>query len=109
MEGFYLKIFFRVVQGSTITFLYSLKHHPGEFNDDIAETGTIDKLTFIKLNGPPPAMESNKTMWERALISHFKSDFALHFINTTKLPQAASKVVQRIFNPNIENILPCST
>ena len=89
--------------------MYSLKHHPGEVNNDIAETSTIDKSTFIKLNGPPPAMESNKKMLERALISHFKSDFALHFINTTKFNKAASKVVQRILDPNIENILPCFT
>ena len=47
--------------GSTISHLYALKHHPGEVDDDIAETGTIDKLTFIKLNGPPPGMLKEPT------------------------------------------------
>ena len=55
--------------GSTITFLYSLKHHPGEVNDDIDETGTIDKLTFIKLNEPPPAMDSTKNVEESSYFS----------------------------------------
>ena len=34
-----------------------------------------------------------------------KADFARHFINITKFTKAAFKVVQRILNPNIENIL----
>ena len=50
--------------GSTITHLYSLKHNPKENKVDVAETGTIDKLTFIKLNGPPPGMMKNRNIEE---------------------------------------------
>ena len=96
--------------GSTITYICSLKHHPGEANDDISQTGTIDKLTFIKLNGPPPGMLNNRSIFERALVSHFNGNFANHFINTTKFDRGTSIVVNRILNPTdskIDAILPC--
>ena len=33
--------------GSTISHLYAIKHNPSEPNNDLQETGTIDKLTFV--------------------------------------------------------------
>ena len=71
--------------------------------------GTVDKLTFIKLNGPPPGMMKNREMLKRALQIHFKSDYAKHFINRTGFRNATSKVVERILSPPVENILPCFT
>lgn len=96
--------------GSTITHLFSLKHNAKENKNDLAETGSIDKLTFIKLNGPPPGMRKNRDLLKRALNSHFKCDYARHFMNTTDFKQSAtSKVVSRIIDPSVDKILPCFT
>ena len=48
--------------GSTISHLYAIKHNPSEPNNDLQATGTIDKLTFVRLCGPPPGMKSNKVI-----------------------------------------------
>ena len=94
--------------GSSITHLYSLKHNPKEYQDDVAETGTVDKMTFIKLNGSPPGMMNNREMLKRALNDCYKSDNALHFIDQTKFKNSVtSKVVTRILDPKVEAILPC--
>ena len=45
--------------GSTIDYLNKCKRNVYE-TSDILETGTVDKLAFIKLNGPPPGLKSNK-------------------------------------------------
>ena len=58
--------------GSTISYLYGNKHTPKEHIDDIVNTGTIDKLTFIKLNGPPPGMMKNRDLLKRALQVHYE-------------------------------------
>ena len=44
--------------GSTISHLYAIEQP----NNDLQETGTIDKLTFVRLCGPPPGMKSNKVI-----------------------------------------------
>ena len=96
--------------GGPQSHICSLKHHPGEANDDISQTGTIDKLTFIKLNGTPPGMLNNRSIFERALVSHFNGNFANHFINTTKFDRGTSIVVNRILNPTdskIDAIMQC--
>ena len=71
-----------------------------------------DKLTFVKLNGPPPGMLKNQNILERALVSHFNCNFASHFVNTSKFERGTSVVVNRILNPvgtQIDAILPCYT
>ena len=94
--------------GSTISHLYAIKHNPKEPSDDLLETGTIDKLTFIRLCGPPPGMKNNRKLFKCVLMDHFKcSDFGKHFANTTKFERVTSKVVERIITPDTSNILPC--
>ena len=93
--------------GSTISHLYSIKHNPLEPSDDLTDTGTIDQLIFIRLCGPPPGMKQNRRLFECALNNYFKSDFSKHFYNASKIEQAISKVVERIINPNVNNVLPC--
>ena len=94
--------------GSTISHLYSIKHNPNEPSNDLQETGTIDKLTFVRLCGPPPGMKSNRRLLKRALNEHYKSDFGGHFVNhCPQFQRATSKVVQRIISPSTSNILPC--
>ena len=96
--------------GSTITHLYNIKHNPSEPTDDLSETGTIDKLTFIKLCGPPPGRKDNKKLFKRALIEHFDtSEFERHFTNSSShtFNRVTSKVVKRIVDSETSEILPC--
>ena len=92
--------------GSSITHLYNIKHNPGEHHDDLKEPCTIDKLVFIRLNGPPPGKSGNEELFEVALNLQFNSSYAKHFVNTSRFARAASKVVTNIVNSNV-NVLPC--
>ena len=93
--------------GSTISHFYSIKHNPSEPNDDLTETGTVDKLTFIRLCGPTPGMYSNRNLFATALSQHFSSNYAKHFVNTAKFNRVTSKVVERVLNPDKSSVLPC--
>ena len=94
--------------GSTISHFYSIKHNPGEPSDDLLEPGTVDKLSYIRLCGPPPGMISNKRLFKDALYKHFKSDYAKHFVNTEAFNRLTSIVVCRITNPgDLSDVLPC--
>ena len=94
--------------GSTISHYFTIKHSTTEPINDLKETGTVDKLTYIKLCGPPPGRTSNRRLLKAALHRHFKSDYAQHFVNSDRFDRATSKVVTRILNPvNSYNILPC--
>ena len=41
--------------GSSLEYIYKKKHNVQD-GIGLAEVGTVDKLAFIRLNGPPPAM-----------------------------------------------------
>ena len=69
------------------------------------DTGTIDKLTFVRLCGPPPGMKQNRKLFECALNHHFKSNFSRHFVNASQIEQVTSKVVDKIINPKANNAL----
>ena len=71
------------------------------------DTGTVDKLAFIRLNGPPPGLKSNKKCLKAALNLMFKDGFAKHFQYTGKSLNITSKVVSRILNGENQSILPC--
>ena len=75
--------------------------------DDLNETGTVDMLVFIKLNGPKPAMKSNSNLLKSALIEMKGVDYGKYFQHSVdpKL-NASSKVVKRVLNPNPEHVLP---
>ena len=45
--------------GSTIDYLNKCKRNVYE-TSEILETGTVDKLAFLKLNDPPPGFKANK-------------------------------------------------
>ena len=53
-------------------------------------------------------MMKNRNILIRSLNDYFKSDYALHFIDKTKFKEkVTSKVVPRILNPPVKDILPC--
>ena len=94
--------------GSTIDHLNKTKPHTIEItSEDLTDTGTVDKFTFIKLNGPPPGLDKNKKILKTALHLMFKDDFAKHFIHTGQNLNTTSKVVNRIMNGDGDKILPC--
>ena len=93
--------------GSTISHLFSNKHSPKEPINDVTNTGTIDKLAFLKLNGPPPGMLKNRDLFKKSLEVHYKGDYSSHFINRTGINTLTSKVVHRILEPPAEKIFPC--
>ena len=57
--------------GKLINFDNLVKHNPLEPSDDLTDTGTIDKLTFVRLCDPPPGMKQNRKLFECALNHHF--------------------------------------
>ena len=67
--------------GSTISHYYGIKHNSKQPDDDLQQTGTVDKLTYIRLCGPPSGKSSNRRFLKAALHKHFKSDFAKYFVN----------------------------
>ena len=75
---------------------------------DTSKTGTVDKLAFIKLNGPPPGLKSNKKFLKEAL-THlmFKGNYQKKFIHSGQKITATSQVVCRITQGNEQEILPC--
>ena len=72
-----------------------------------AETGTVDKLAFIKLNGPPPGLKSNKTMLTAALTLMFNGPYSSHFIHSGQRVGCTSKVISRIIDGDASYVLPC--
>ena len=92
--------------GSTIDFLNKTKRHALE-TLSTAETGTVDKLAFIKLNGPPPGLKSNKTMLTAALTLMFNGPYSSHFIHSGQRVGCTSKVISRIIDGDASYVLPC--
>ena len=64
--------------------------------ENVQETGTVDKLAFIRLNGPPLGLKSNKKLLKAALNLMFKDGYSKHFIRNGKSLNITSKVVNRI-------------
>ena len=93
--------------GSSLDAVYHKKHNTYDPVDDLNETGTVDMLVFIKLNGPKPAMKSNSNLLKSALIEMKGVDYGKYFQHSVdpKL-NASSKVVKRVLNPNPEHVLP---
>ena len=92
--------------GSTIDYLNKSKRNTYECLDS-KDTGTVDKLAFIKLNGPPPGLKTNKKMLEYALTLMFKGPYSSHFIHLGKNLGTTSKVMTRIVNGDKSTVLPC--
>ena len=53
--------------GSSIDHLNKTKPHTKEVLN-VSDTGTINKMVFIKLNGPPPSFRKNKRILKSALL-----------------------------------------
>ena len=58
--------------GSTISHYYGIKHNSKQPDDDLQQTGTVDKLTYIRLCGPPSGKSSNRRFLKAALHKYFK-------------------------------------
>ena len=91
--------------GSTIDYLNKCKRNVYE-TSEILETGTVDKLAFIKLNGPPPGFKANKKLLKNALTLMFDGSYANHFSHSNNVG-ATSKVVCRITEGCNDKLLPC--
>ena len=90
--------------GSSIDHIYKNKPHTRE-GLELDNTGTVDKLVFIRLNGPPPGLLQNKKLFKSALCLMFKGDFSSHFLHIGRDLKATSLVIDRI--SNTDNALPC--
>ena len=90
--------------GSSIDHIYKNKHHTRE-GLELDNTGTVDKLVFIRLNGPPPGLSQNKKLFKRALCLMCKGDFSSHFLHIGRVLKATSLVIDRI--SNTDNALRC--
>ena len=91
--------------GSVLDHLYKNKPHTKEVCG-LEDTGTNDKLTFIKLNGPKPGAVKNERILKAALNMMYKGNFAPHFIHIGEKTRTTSLVVERIRN-NKNELLPC--
>ena len=90
--------------GSSIEHIYKKKTHTRE-GLDLSDTGTVDKLVFLRLNGPPPGLLQNKKLFKSALCLMFKGDFSSHFLHIGRNLNATSLVIDRIHNA--DDALPC--
>ena len=92
--------------GSVIEHLNKNKPHTKEVTG-LHDTGTIDKLTFIKLNGPPPCSLRNKRLFKSARHLMLNGDYTKHFVHIGgRNLKTSSLVVQRIRDIN-KDVLPC--
>ena len=92
--------------GSTIDYLNKSKRNATE-TMVTQETGTVNKLTFIKLNGPPPGLKANKKILKAALTLMFNGSYASHFIHSGQSVGITSKVLTRILDGDASSVLPC--
>ena len=65
---------------------------------DLDDTGTVDKLAFIRLNGPPPGCIKNRKLLKTALNLMYKSDYAPHVLYMGRNLKTTPVVVERILN-----------
>ena len=93
--------------GSTISHFYSIKHNPSEPNDDLTETGTVDKLTFIRLScGPTPGMYSTKpTRVRRYIFTEASKPKNGHFQSSFRAIQIGFRVVFMALYEQARNVL----
>ena len=88
--------------GSSIDHLNKTKPHTKEVLD-VSDTGTIDKMVFIKLNGPPPGFrKKHKRILKSALLLMFNGDFSSHFTHSGQKLTKTSLVVSKIHNTEID-------
>ena len=92
--------------GSTIDYLNKCKSNTFE-TTQTSETGTVDKLAFIKLNGPPPGLKANTKFLKAALILMFKGNYAKHFTHSGQKVEATSRVISKVTQGDESKILPC--
>ena len=60
-----------------------INHHfktkPNTKGLELENTAAVDKLTFVRLNGPPPGLSLNRKICKSALALMFKGDYATYF------------------------------
>ena len=90
--------------GSSLEYIYRKKHNIKD-GSGLKDVGTVDMLAFIKLNGPPPCMLSNKELYEKALCMKFKGEYRSHFIYSARHLKTTSRVIEKIQKGC--DVLPC--
>ena len=91
--------------GSAIDHLNKNKYNTRE-GMGLDDTGRIDKLAFVRLNGPPPGSIKNRKMLKTGLNLMDKGDYAPHVLHMGKKLKTTSVAVERILNAS-SNVLPC--
>ena len=91
--------------GSSLENIYNKKHCVKD-GSDLYDVGTVDCLTFIRLNCPPPSMTHNICLYKDALTVMFSGDYACHFLHSGQQLGTTSKVVSRIQAPAESSLLP---
>ena len=92
--------------GSSIDHLNKNKPHAKEVIG-LDDTDTIDKLAFVRLNGPHPGFQKNRRLFKSALQLMYQDNFTKDFLYVDgRNLKTTSLVIERIINSN-DNILPC--
>ena len=84
--------------GPSIDYIFKVKPNTKK-GLELENTGTVDKLAFIRLNGPPLGF-SLKWIYNSALAFKFKGDYASHFLHIDRNLKATLIVVDRILSSN---------
>ena len=86
--------------GSSIDLLNKNKPHAKEVIG-LDDTGTIDKLAFVRLNGPPRGFQQKRRLFKSALQLMYKDDFTKDFLHVGgRHLKTTSLVIERIRNSN---------
>ena len=78
---------------SSIDHLFKIKPNTKE-RLELENTGTVEKLAFIRLNGQPPGI------YKSALALTFKGDYASHFLHIGRNVKTTLIVLDRILSSN---------
>ena len=92
--------------GSVIAHLNKNKPNTQDAVDNLVDTGTIDKLTFIRLNGSPPGLKNNRQMFKTALDLMFKGDYSKHFLHLSGQNLKATSLVVETILTSEARVLP---
>ena len=92
--------------GSSLENIYKKKHAVKD-GIDLENVGTVDMLTFIRLNGPPPSAKKNFELYKNALTLMYKGSFSGHFVHLGNKVPLTSKTISNRQSPAEGSILPC--
>lgn len=88
-----------------------LKRPAASDTSNLVDVGTIDKLVYILINGPPAGYKGNKRLLKLALCNKYGTSFHKNFKPASKSKLMSevvtTKVISRIQNELNDTTLPC--